>query len=330
MRTKPASGGLFFAQYRAKHGFVRSFVFMPVAHFLDTTGLTTASIAEILREAATFITGDRLSAPSTRPLQDRRIVLAFFEPSTRTRLSFETAAHRLGASTYMFQPESSSVEKGETLEDTLRTLHAMGMDGIVLRHAQDGILGTLAATSPLTIVNAGEGCLAHPSQALLDAATLTEQWGTLDAKRICIVGDIRHSRVARSNVDVLSKLGAQVAICAPETLMPDDAAFAGCQRIDTIDEALEWADAVTMLRIQRERITAASIPTLETYRARYALTVERAYRFPSLVVMHPGPVNIGVELDAEVLALPNTLIDRQVTHGVAVRMAILRRLFATL
>jgi aspartate carbamoyltransferase catalytic subunit len=302
---------------------------MPVAHFLDTTGLSPEAIADILREAATFVSEDGHANASAFGLHQRRVALAFFEPSTRTRLSFEIAAHRLGASTYLFQPETSSVEKGETLQDTLRTLHAMGIHAVVLRHAQDGLHAQLAQVSPISIINAGEGRSAHPTQALLDAATLQERWRSMQGKRISIVGDIRHSRVARSNVDVYTKLGAEVAICAPEALLPDDDVFASCVRHATIDDALAWADAVTMLRIQRERITSAAVPSVMEYRSRFALTADRAAQAAGVLFLHPGPVNIGIEIDAQVLDMPSTLIDRQVTHGVAVRMAVLRRILPT-
>ena len=301
---------------------------MSALHFLDTISLSGPDIISILEEAQTYVHSTHRRAKPLAVLADTRIVLAFFEASTRTRMSFELAAHRLGAQTYIFHPSSSSVEKGETLRDTLRTLHAMGFDAVVLRHGTDGLHRELASTAAMSIVNAGEGSTAHPTQALLDASTLTERWGSLDGKRICIVGDIKHSRVARSNVDVFSKLGAEVAICGPDELMTTDHPFQRCARFEHIDQALEWADCINLLRIQRERINGSIVPSVEAYRARYAMTRERAMASPNVVIMHPGPVNIDVEIDEAVLDLPQTLIDRQVTHGVAVRMAVLRIILA--
>lgn len=301
---------------------------MSVLHLLDTISLDSADINSILDEAHTYIHSTHGRPSPLTVLADTRIVLAFFEASTRTRMSFELAAHRLGAQTYLFQPSSSSVEKGETLRDTLRTLRAMGFDAVVLRHGTDGLHRELASTSGLSIINAGEGSTAHPTQALLDASTLTEHWGSLAGKRICIVGDIKHSRVARSNMDVFTKLGAEVAICGPDELVTAEHPFQGCMRFEHIDAALDWADCINLLRIQRERISGTVLPSVDAYRARYAMTLERALASPDVVIMHPGPVNIDVEIDEAVLDLPQTLIDRQVTHGVAVRMAVLRTILA--
>jgi aspartate carbamoyltransferase catalytic subunit len=301
---------------------------MSALHFLDTISLSPADIIAILDEAQMYVHSTHGRPRPSSVLADTRIVLAFFEASTRTRMSFELAAHRLGANTYVFQPSSSSVEKGETLRDTLRTLHAMGFDAVVLRHGTDGLHRELASTAGLSIVNAGEGSTAHPTQALLDASTLTEHWGSLAGKRICIVGDVKHSRVARSNMDVYNKLGAEVAICGPDELVTAEHPFHSCMRFDHIDQAIEWADCINLLRIQRERISGTVVPSVDAYRARYAMTLERAMASPEVIIIHPGPVNINVEIDEAVLDLPQTLIDRQVTHGVAVRMAVLRTILA--
>lgn len=260
------------------------------------------------------------------------MTLAFFESSTRTRLSFEAAAKRLGAVTLLFTPTGSSVEKGETLGETFATIEAMGVDAIVLRHGVNGIHHEMSQNTSMSIINAGEGSRAHPTQALLDASTLLERlpirarMAPLDGYRIVIVGDIRHSRVARSNVDVFLKLGAEVALCAPPTLAPDDDTMKGLQYFDCIEDACKWAHVVNLLRIQRERITADIVPGIDEYRERYAMTTERAQRYPDIVITHPGPVSLGVETDARVLTMSQSLVHRQVTHGVAVRMAILQRL----
>lgn len=299
---------------------------MAVPHLLDTYALSTSEIVSIVSEAHSYVSPDGLRPDSYDVLAGRRIILAFFEASTRTRLSFETAAHRLGAATLLFQPAGSSVEKGETLRETFLTIEAMSFDAMVLRHGADGAHTELAAFARMPIINAGEGSRAHPTQALLDASALMERCGDLHGKRICIVGDIRHSRVARSNVDVFRKLGAEVAICGPASLMPTDPAYDGITHVPTIDDAIAWADVVNLLRIQRERISSDVMPSIDTYRALYAMTTERMRNAGDLIVTHPGPVNLGVEIDADVLDDPRSLIHRQVTHGVAVRMAVLRRI----
>ncbi|MBU3742139.1 MAG: aspartate carbamoyltransferase catalytic subunit [Candidatus Kapabacteria bacterium] len=298
---------------------------MSSAHMLDTESWSRHDIEGLLDKAKAYLPVQGVRLPTADTLMQRRIVLAFFEASTRTRMSFELAAQRLGASTFLFQPTGSSVEKGETLAATLRTLQAMGFDAIVLRHAVDGVHRTMAAALDIPIINAGEGVSAHPTQALLDASTLRERLGTLDGKNICIVGDVRHSRVARSNVDVLTKLGANIGLCAPDIFAPDDDVFASCRRFTSIDDAIKWADCISLLRIQRERITGGVMPSIDAYRMHYAMTLTRALAAPDVVIIHPGPVNLGIEIDTEVLDLPQTLIDRQVTHGVAVRMAVLER-----
>lgn len=301
-------------------------------HLLDTLSLSSSDITSILDEARLFLTptGLRTSVPPS--LLGRTVTLAFFESSTRTRLSFEAAAKRLGAVTLLFTPSGSSVEKGETLGETFATIEAMGVDAVVLRHGLNGIHHELSMSTSMSIINAGEGSRAHPTQALLDASALVERLPSrirtapLEGYRIVIVGDIRHSRVARSNVDVFVKLGAEVALCAPPTLAPDDVTMKDLRQFESIEDACRWAHVVNLLRIQRERITADIVPGIEEYRERYAMTTERAQRYPEIVVTHPGPVSLGVETDARVLTMPQSLVHRQVTHGVAVRMAILQRL----
>lgn len=254
------------------------------------------------------------------------MVLAFLEPSTRTRLSFETAAQRLGASTVLFQASGSSVEKGETLRESLRTIEALGFDALVLRHGQNGVHRDVAEWSRMSVINAGEGTQQHPTQALLDASTLREHFGSLDGCKVAIVGDVRHSRVARSNADILSKMGAHVGFCAPDALVPVEEELGTMQRLGSIQDCCAWADVIYLLRIQRERLASDVTIDDHAYRERYAMTSKLASLYPDLVVLHPGPVNIGVELDGDILDLPSCLVHRQVTHGVAVRMAVLQRL----
>lgn len=298
---------------------------MQLQHLLDTTTLSATEIDELLLDASAFISpGGSIASPSPT-LRGVTIVLAFFEPSTRTRLSFETAAQRLGASILHFTPDGSSVNKGESLRETFRTIEAMDVQGIVLRHGQDGVHRELASWTRMRVINAGEGRTSHPTQALLDAATLRERTSTLKGLRVAIVGDVAHSRVARSNVDVLRKCGASVALCAPAELLPKEAWVADLPVYASIDEAMSSADVVCMLRIQRERMDASLTLHMDSYRNSFALTEDRAHRFPNVIVMHPGPVNVGVELDEAVLDLPQTIIHRQVAHGVAVRMAVLNR-----
>jgi len=294
-------------------------------HLLDTEQLTTAHIHDLLSEAATYLSPTGGIHCAIQPLVGRTVVMAFFEPSTRTRLSFEMAAKKLGATVLNFTPEGSSVDKGESLRETFRTIEAMGVDAIVLRHAQDGVHAQLASWTRMSVLNAGEGRTAHPTQALLDASTLRERLKSLEGVRLTIVGDVAHSRVARSNVDVLSKCGVAVALCAPNELLPNEPWIQRHQRHHSIDDALAASHVVCMLRMQRERFERGLAIDADTYRQTYALTMDRAVAHPNVTVMHPGPVNVGVELDADVLDLPQTIIHRQVTHGVAMRMAVLRR-----
>jgi aspartate carbamoyltransferase catalytic subunit len=301
---------------------------MSMRHLLSSQQLSVESITEILDTASAFLTPSGLVPVLPQTLENKRFVLAFFEPSTRTRLSFEAAVQRLGGSAVVFSQLGSSVEKGETLQETITTIESMGFDGIVIRHAGNGTHAAIASYSRMSVINAGEGSIAHPTQALLDASTIRERFGSINGVKVAIVGDLGHSRVARSTSDILVRMGAEVATCAPETLRPTDADLSRLQRFDTIDEALTWADVIFLLRIQRERITDDIVPSVDVYRERYAMTTSRAAQFPNVVIMHPGPVNVGVELDEELLSVPQSLIHRQVTHGVATRMAVLQMIFS--
>ncbi len=300
---------------------------MSTTNLLSTQDLSDAGLQAILKDAHAFVDHIGHRRDLTETLRGRNLVLVFFEPSTRTRLSFETAAHRLGASTVVFQPSGSSVEKGESLRDTFATIDAMRFDAMIMRHGQDGIHQEVASVVSMPVISAGEGTRSHPTQGLLDASALLERLGTLKGARLAVVGDVRHSRVARSQIDVCLRLGAEIAVCAPPEFQPDPAdPLSALPTVATIDDALEWCTVISMLRIQRERIVDGAIPDLPQYRSRYALTVDRLQAHPSVVAIHPGPVNIGVEMDADVIDHERSLIHRQVTHGVAVRMAVISRI----
>lgn len=302
---------------------------MPIAHLLTTKDLSDQGLQALLRESNAIVPHLGHRHDLTYTLPGRNIALVFFEPSTRTRLSFETAAHRLGASTALFQPAGSSIEKGETFLDTIQTIDAMRFDALVIRHGLDGTQAEIAATVSVPVISAGEGTKAHPTQGLLDASTLLEQFGTLEGLRIVIVGDVRHSRVARSQVDVCSRLGAEVAICAPESLMPREPEFIdGLRRFSNVDEALDWCSVVSVLRLQRERFVDVEVNDLEAYRRDFTITRSRLERNPDMRMIHPGPVNPGVEIDHGLIQHHQSLVHRQVTHGVAMRMAVISRMLS--
>ena len=257
-------------------------------------------------------------------LRGRTVVNLFFEPSTRTRTSFEVAEKRLSADTLSIAIAQSSVTKGETLLDTVRNLEAMAPDMIVMRHASSGARHLLARLCRSVIINAGDGMHEHPTQALLDAFTIREHKKRLDGLKVAIVGDLLHSRVLRSNIQLLNKLGAHVWACGPATLMPPDLARFGVQPTTSLDEAVEGADVVMMLRIQHERMRSHYIPSTREYFNLFGLTPERLRRAsPDVIILHPGPMNRGVEIDSEVADGPYSVILEQVANGVAVRMAVL-------
>jgi len=257
-------------------------------------------------------------------LRGRTVVNLFFEPSTRTRTSFEVAEKRLSADTLSIAIAQSSVTKGETLLDTVRNLEAMAPDMIVMRHASSGAPHLLARLCRSVIINAGDGMHEHPTQALLDAFTIREHKKRLDGLKVAIVGDLLHSRVLRSNVHLLNRMGADVWTCAPPTLMPADLAHFGVRPTTSIDEAVEGADVVMMLRIQHERMHGHYIPSTREYFTLFGLTAERVKRAkPDVIIMHPGPMNRGVEIDSDVADGPYSVILEQVANGVAVRMAVL-------
>jgi aspartate carbamoyltransferase catalytic subunit len=295
----------------------------PHRHLLGIEGLEASDIRVLLDTAEGL--REVLSRPIKKvpALRGKSVVNVFYEPSTRTRSSFETAERVLSADSMSIAPSTSSVSKGETLLDTVRNLEAMRPDLIVLRHPSSGAPAFLTRHCRAAIVNAGDGSHEHPTQALLDALTLRQKKGRIEGLRVAIVGDVLHSRVARSNLWLLTKLGAEVVLCGPPTLLPRG--FESMARVTTsMDAALEGADAVMMLRVQRERMTGGFYPTTREYQHHFGLTVARLRRAKAdVVVLHPGPINRGVEIDSEVADGPHSVILDQVTNGVAVRMAVL-------
>ena len=285
---------------------------------LSIDSLTDQQIGEILDNADLYFEGNR-GRRSVERLHGRIVFNVFYENSTRTAMSFATAAHRLGAWAISLSVERSSVAKGETLEDTARTLNAMRPDALVIRHRENGAPAAVAEVVDAPVLNAGDGTNEHPTQALLDAATILRRLGRIDGLKVAICGDIRHSRVARSNARLLPRLGAEVRLAGPPELMPSDVPPL------SVDDAIADADVVMMLRVQRERLEAELGDAPGEYLARYGLTAERlATASPGAVVMHPGPMNRGVEIDNRIADDPErSLITMQVEMGVAVRMACL-------
>jgi aspartate carbamoyltransferase catalytic subunit len=257
-------------------------------------------------------------------LRGKTIVNLFFEASTRTRISFEFAEKRLSADTVNIASVGSSVSKGETLVDTARNLEAMRIDMVVIRHGSSGAARFLADRIPSNVVNAGDGRHEHPTQGLLDILTIRDHRGPLEGQKVCIVGDVLHSRVARSNIWGLTKLGAEVAVCAPRTLLPAEIEELGVVVFDRVDAAIEWADVLNVLRLQLERMQSGFVPSLREYNRLFGITRERVERTGrDLLILHPGPMNRGVEIDSDVADGPHAVILDQVTNGVAVRMAVL-------
>jgi aspartate carbamoyltransferase catalytic subunit len=262
-------------------------------------------------------------------LRGRTVVNLFFENSTRTRISFELAAKRLSADVINFSSAGSSVAKGESLKDTALTLEAMGADAIVVRHAASGAPQTLTRWVSASVINAGDGTHEHPTQALLDLYTIRERFGRIEGLRVAVVGDILHSRVARSLVAALARMGAQATLVGPPTLIPPGAEGWGAAVSDDLDDVLPKADVCYMLRVQRERQDRQFFPSVREYAARYGLSRARAESLPEhALVMHPGPMNRGVEIASEVADLPVSVITDQVTNGIAVRMSLLYLMLA--
>ena len=297
---------------------------LSIKHLLGLEGVPREDISIILDTAFSF--REVLERPIKRvpTLQGKTIVNLFFENSTRTRISFELAEKRLSADTVNFSSSGSSLAKGESLKDTVRNLYAMKTDAVVMRHGVPGSAKLLTQFIDAVVINAGDGTHEHPTQALLDMMSLQEKFGSLDGLNIAIIGDIRHSRVALSNIYGLLTMGANVALCGPPTFMPVGIESLGVKVIYDLDEALAFADAINILRIQRERQGKGMIPSLREYRAVFGITRERLDKLhKTITILHPGPINRGVEIDSDVADSEHSLILHQVLNGVAVRMAVL-------
>jgi aspartate carbamoyltransferase catalytic subunit len=300
-------------------------------HLLGTAHLSREDIVHVLDGAERWFTLSRAETKNARVLHGRTIVNLFFESSTRTRTSFEVAGKRLGADVVNVSPQTSSVTKGETLLDTVRNLEALRADAIVLRHSASGAPDFVARHVKTAIVNAGDGSHEHPTQALLDLFTIRRDKGRIEGLVVAICGDILHSRVARSNALALGALGAEVRLCGPRTLMPREASTLGptVKIFHDIGTAVEGADVVMMLRIQNERLAGAMLASTREYARTFGLNERVLARAkPDAIVMHPGPINRGVEIDPLIADGPRSVILDQVESGVAVRMAVLERVIA--
>ena len=303
----------------------------PHRHLLGMEGLSAADITALLDLSETAVDVSRQIEKKKATLRGRTQINLFFEASTRTQSSFELAGKRLGADVMNMSVSSSSVKKGETLIDTAITLNAMRPDIIVVRHGEAGAVHLLARKVDCSVVNAGDGAHEHPTQALLDALTIRRNKGRIEGLVVAICGDILHSRVARSNILLLSALGARVRVVAPSTLLPTGIGRTGVEVFRNMREGLAGADIVMMLRLQRERMDGGFVPSTREYFRFFGLDAEKlAYAKPDALVMHPGPMNRGVEIDTDVADGPHSRIREQVEMGVAVRMAVLEALAAQL
>ena len=304
----------------------------PTRHFLSVTDLAPPDVAALLDLADGFVTLNRQRAKKVDLLKGRTLVNLFFEASTRTQSSFELAGKRLGADVVNMSPRSSSISKGETLVDTAVTLNAMQPDILVVRHGSSGAASLLSRKVDCSVVNAGDGQHEHPSQALLDALSMRRAFGRIGGLVVAICGDVAHSRVARSNVGLLTMLGAEVRVVGPPTLMPSDVDRWGVTVHHDLKRGIEGADVVMMLRLQLERMQGALVPSMREYFRLWGLDREKLARAkPGVRVMHPGPMNRGVEIDSDVADdLTVSLIQDQVEMGVATRMAVLASLAARL
>lgn len=296
----------------------------PHKDLLDVSHLSREDVDVVMRTAASFREINSRPVKKVPTLKGKSVVLFFAEPSTRTKTSFDIAGKRLSADTFGLTKTGSSLQKGETLKDTVLTLEAMNPDAIVIRHSASGAAAFVAERVSCAVINAGDGWHAHPTQALLDLFTLQDAWGSLAGKTVLILGDVAHSRVARSNCRLLPMLGARVRVCAPKTLLPRDAEALGAEVFHQLDPALEGVDAVMCLRLQLERQEAGLLPDLREYARRFCLTTRRLSRAaPGVKVLHPGPINRGVEIASDLADAGNSLVLDQVAAGVAVRMAVL-------
>ena len=299
-------------------------------HIRSIDDLGRSGIEEILTLSDHFHEVSTRRIPKVPALRGKTIALLFYEDSTRTRLSFETASKRLSADSLNFSIGSSSVKKGESLRDTVETISAMGVDAIVVRHGSAGVPWLLPRWTDAAVINAGDGSHEHPTQALLDCYTIRNKLGELDGKRITIVGDIRHSRVARSNVKAFLSLGASVTLVAPKTLMPFNTDDWGVETTDQFDSVIGDSDVLYMLRMQLERQQKSFVPSLREYAKEYGLSNSRAQSMkPESLIMHPGPMNRGVEVSSNIKEHPNSVVNDQAANGVIIRMSALYYLLGT-
>ena len=293
-------------------------------NLLDLQKLSKEEIETILETAKSFKEVSARDVKKVPALRGKTVVMLFFEPSTRTRASFELAAKRLSADTINITASGSSLSKGESALDTARNIEAMNVDAIVIRHSSSGVPQILSENLNASVINAGDGCRAHPTQALLDMFTIKEKLGKIKGLKVAIIGDIRHSRVARSNIWGLTKLGAQVTVCGPSTLIPFGIEHLGAKVSYNIDEVIEQSDVLMPLRIQLERQQEKFLPSIREYAKQFGINKEKLKNAKKdVVIMHPGPTNRGIELSAEVADGEYSVILDQVTNGVAVRMAVL-------
>ena len=289
---------------------------------IDQLGIQ--GIEEIMLAADSMAEVCRRPIPKVPALRGKTIASMFFEDSTRTRTSFETAAKRLSADIMNFSASSSSVNKGESLRDTVETIEAMGVDAIIVRHGSSGAPQQISRWASASVINGGDGWHAHPTQALLDVYTIREERRSFEGLRVAIVGDVSHSRVARSNIEAFTLLGAEVTLVAPPTLLPPHVEALGARVSNDLDAVLAETDVLYLLRMQHERMDQALVPSLGEYHRSFGLTLDRARRLPaSSLIMHPGPMNRGIEISPEVIDDPRVRVLNQVRNGVIVRMAVL-------
>lgn len=294
-------------------------------HLLGLADYSAEDIRFVLEQAKTFREVLDRPVPKIPTLRDKTIVNLFYENSTRTRLSFELAQKRMGADVVNFSAGTSSTKKGESLKDTIRNISSMKIDMVVARHESPGVPYFLTRCVDASIINAGDGAHEHPTQALLDMFTMQQKFSDLKSRKIAIIGDISHSRVVRSNIIGLTKLGAEVTVCGPKSLMPVFVESLGANASFNLDETLGWCDIAMALRIQMERIKGGTdlFPSLREYHETFGIKMEHLEKYPEFMIMHPGPINRGVEMESLVADSSRAMILDQVTNGVAVRMAVL-------
>ncbi|TNE70466.1 aspartate carbamoyltransferase catalytic subunit [bacterium] len=292
-------------------------------HLLGLADYSTADIQHVLDQALHFREILDRPVPKIPTLRDKTIVNLFYENSTRTRISFELAQRRMGADVVNFAASNSSAKKGESLRDTIQNIESMKIDMVVVRHQSPGVPHYLTRCVDAHIINAGDGAHEHPTQALLDMFTMRQYYGRIQGLKVAIIGDIRHSRVVRSNIIGLKKMGAEITVCGPKTMIPLTAKELGVEVSYNLEETLAWADVAMALRIQLERMEHSLFPSLREYHDQFGIKREHLDKYPNFMIMHPGPINRGVEMEGDVADSERAVILDQVTNGVAVRMAVL-------